>query len=334
MKFGIVFPNSFAGLYGNVPFAGPEQLVHFAQMVDRLGYDSMWGLDLMLPGTSRRAAVQEESPDWYELMVSLAYAASRTKRIKLATGVIILPLREPVLLAKQACTLDQFSHGRTILGVGIGASKNEFESLQPRLKGTNRGAMLEDSLNALKLLLKGQPASYKGKFYEFNDVDISPRPFNGKLPVYIAGNTDQQPDVIASRVARWADGWLMSVATNAETIRERVERIRPMLEKEGRKPSDVDYAAVTIMSIAKDSNTALDRFLNTRVTRRRRGGQTVEQLTSKNLIGTVNEVIEKVAGFKKEGATSCIITNPAVDTLQEMVEQTQWFAEEVMPHFS
>ena len=127
---------------------------------------------------------------------------------------------------------------------------------------------------------------------------------------------------------------MMSVSTNRESINERIKRLLPMLEAEGRSPSDIDFAAVTVQSIAKDHETAISRYKSTRIACRGTGGQNLERFISRNLIGTPDEVIEKVHALIEDGATSCIVANHATDSFQELEEQIQWFAEDIMPHFS
>ncbi len=335
MKFGVVVPNSYEGVYGNVPFAEPREIVKFAQIAESLGYDSIWGIDLIVPSQSRRVDQAEEKPPmWYELLISLAYMAAVTNHIKLAAGVIVVPLREPVLLAKQLATLDRFSEGRFVFGVGVGSTRHEFESLRPREGKSHRGDMMDEALEAVALLLSGERVSHSGTYYEFHDVSLHPTPIQDPFPIYISGNALKNPERVARRVAKWGTGWLMSVATNSESINERIDRLRSMLDAEGRSLSEIDFAAVTVQSIAKDHETAVSRYRNTRIAHRRTGGQDLEQFASRNLVGTPDEVIEKVHKLIDDGATSCIVTNHAIDTFQELEEQVQWFAEEIMPHFS
>ena len=335
MKFGVAFPNSYEGVYGNVPFATPHELVEFAHTAENLGYDSLWGLDLLVPSLVRRVGRDEpQIPTWYELLVALSYIAATTERIQLGTGVIIVPLREPVLLAKQLATLDRLSKGRAVLGVGVGASRHEFESLRPMEAGATRAQMMEESLEAMTLLLSRETVSYKGQYVEFEGVSLAPRPVQNPLPVYISGNALKRPENVARRVAKWGHGWLMSVATNSETLSQRLERLYPLLQEQGRDLSEVDVAAVTVQSIARDQGTATQRYVDTRISQRRTGGQNLERFVSRNLIGTPEQVVKKVDALQRDGATSCVVTNHAINSFQEFLEQVQWFAEDVMPHFS
>ena len=131
MRISIGVPTGEEGVYSPVPFAGPKDIVHTAQLCERLGFYAVWGLDLITPGPSM-GIKEGEIPNWYEVLLSLAYVASVTEHIKLATGVLVLPQREPVLLAKQVSTLDVLSNGRALLGVGVGSHRDEFVAMFPR----------------------------------------------------------------------------------------------------------------------------------------------------------------------------------------------------------
>jgi len=341
LKFGLAFPNSYEGVYGEIPFASPIQLIEFAQIAESLGYDSLWGLDLIVPSLTKRVGQNETGilgmdgvPNWYELLISLSYISASTSHIKLGTGVIILPLREPILLAKQLATLDNLSGGRVLFGVGVGSSRDEFNSLFPRKKTYNRGLIMEETLEAIELLLSGEPVSFVGQYYEFKELCLTPRPVQNLIPVYISGNVLNKPESIAKRVAKWGAGWLISVATNNETIIKRMERLYPFMDELGRDIAELDIAVVAVQSLATDEALARQKYLNTRVSNRRIGGQTLDQFVTRNLIGTPNEVVEKIVQLECQGATSCIVTNHAIDSYDELLEQIHWFSEEVMSHFS
>ena len=112
------------------PFASPRQIAQVIQKAEQLGFNAVWGNDLITPTPGFKIA-DSQPPNWYEPLITLSYAAAVTERIKLGTGVIVVAYRDPVILAKQAATLDQFSEGRLLLGLGLGTFRDEFEAIQP-----------------------------------------------------------------------------------------------------------------------------------------------------------------------------------------------------------
>lgn len=327
MRISIGIPTGEEGVYTPAPFAGTKEIIHIAQVAEELGFYAVWGLDFITPGPSM--GIREgEIPNWYEVLISLACVASVTSRIKLATGVLALPQREPILLAKQVSTLDVFSGGRAILGVGVGSHRDEFVAMFPRLKSANRSLMMEEQLESLNLLLTQGEANLKGRYIEFKGVSLHPKPIQKPFPIYLAGN---HPET-AGRVARWCSGWVMSVSTSLETARGRIDRLRALLEKRGRDLSEIDLTIVSVLSIAKSHEKAVERFKNSRVVKRARG-QNLDDFVKRNLIGTPEEIIAKVSRLQDEGATHILMANRANSNFVEMEEQTRMVGEEVLPAF-
>lgn len=325
MRISIAVPTGEEGVYSPVPFAGPEEIIGVAQLAERLGFYAVWGLDFITPGPSMGIKEGEE-PNWYEVLMSLASVASVTKRIRLGTGVLVLPQREPILLAKQVATLDHFSKGRAVLGVGVGSHRDEFEAMLPRLKKADRSAMMKEQLEALNLLLSQKEASFNGKYVEFDQVSLNPKPVQQPFPIYLAGN---HPET-ASRVARWCSGWIMSVSTSLEGIPQRIENLKRHLAEQGRDISEVDLTAVSVLSIDRSHETAVERFKNARVARRAKG-QNIEGFVDRNMIGTPDEIVEKVQKLEKQGVTHILMANRANGAFGEMEEQTSMVGEEVIP---
>lgn len=148
-----------------------------------------------------RIAVPSDA-DWLDPLLALTFAAAVTSRIELATGVLLLPEHNPVLVAKESSTLDRLSAGRFTLGVGVGWSAEEFAALGVPFAG--RGRRTEDYLAAMRALWAEDPASYTGEFVRFDGIRVNPKPLrDGRLPVVIGGNSD----AALRRAAVFADGW-------------------------------------------------------------------------------------------------------------------------------
>ncbi|MFE7569900.1 LLM class F420-dependent oxidoreductase [Streptomyces sp. NPDC057539] len=148
-----------------------------------------------------RIAVPADT-DWLDPLLALTFAAAVTSRIELATGVILLPEHNPVVVAKQAATLDMLSAGRFSLGVGVGWSAEEFAALG--VPFARRGRRTEEYLAVMRTLWAEDPASYTGEFARFDAIRVNPKPLRGgRLPVVVGGNSD----AALRRAAMFADGW-------------------------------------------------------------------------------------------------------------------------------
>ena len=161
MRFSVQLPTCTEGLVNPIPFARPADFVRLAQAAERLGYDAVWGNDHVTAAPYVRTK-WSEPPSFYEVLITLATVGAHTRRIRLGTAVLVLPLRDPVLLAKQVATLDQLTGGRVVLAVGIGAYREEFAAHWPRRVSARRGDLLDEGLAALRLLLTERTASHAG----------------------------------------------------------------------------------------------------------------------------------------------------------------------------
>jgi probable F420-dependent oxidoreductase len=166
--------------------------------------------------------------DWLDPLLALTYAAAATDRIGLATGVLLLPEHNPLIVAKQAATLDLLSGGRFALGAGIGWSAEEYAALG--VPFARRGARLTEYVAALRQLWSCDVASFDGQFVRFRDVRSYPKPVRDRqIPVILGGNGDKALD----RVAACADGWYGfnvaadSVADRIAVLAEAVRRRSP-----------------------------------------------------------------------------------------------------------
>src|SRR5690606_33013091 len=139
----------------------------------------------------------------YEPMVTLTYIAALTSAIRLMTGVVVMPMREPVLLAKQVATLDQISGGRLTIGLGVGAYRAEFEAVYPARAGIPRGELVAEGFEAMTRLFEQRRASYDGAHFGFDDVEMYPKPVQTPFPIYSCGNADGTIRRAATHGAGW-----------------------------------------------------------------------------------------------------------------------------------
>ena len=336
MRFDIALPNCMEGFLVPSQFAGPAEIIRFAQEAERLGYDSLWGFDFNTPTSLMHAPTVDDVkvkapafPDptpsnWYELMISLACVASVTERIKLGTGVIVAPIREPVMLAKQAATLDRFSNGRFLFGLGLGGYRQEFEAIRPRERDAHRGRMLDEILEALHGLLahEDRSISFKGEYVEFSEVNLNPKPLQDPLPIYLAADTPGPLE----RAAKWGHG----VMVRASEFLNSREVLAPALERHGKDPARYDVAAWADLSTDRNHSAAVKRYRDCRLGRFRRNLD-MDAVVEDHWIGTPDEITEKLVRQKHQGIDHVILMHTATDTFAEMMEQAQIFAEEIMP---
>jgi probable F420-dependent oxidoreductase len=178
--------------------------------------------------------------DWLDPFLCLTFAAAATTRIRIATGVLLLPEHNPLVVAKQAASLDLLSGGRLTLGVGVGWSAEEFEALG--VPFAHRGQRALEYAEVLRTVWAEDPASYSGRFVAFSQVRVRPKPVQGpSLPIVFGGNSDRA----LARVASAGDGWYGFNLRSVAALRERVTHLRELCRQAGRDPDDLYLAAAT-----------------------------------------------------------------------------------------
>ena len=229
----------------------PGYLRDCARYVEELGFDSIWFPDhVVIPASySSRYPYQEYEGGEYrrypfdetafpEPMTALAYVAGATDRIKLRTGVLILPERNPVLLAKELGTLDALSGGRLELGIGIGWLREEFEALG--ISWPNRGRRCDEYIEAMREIWNNDVASYDGEFVSFSEIRCDPKPVQpGGVPLIVGGHTE----AAARRAGRYGDGYLPLGYHSASDGFEFMDAMREAAEQAGRDPDAIELSA-------------------------------------------------------------------------------------------
>lgn len=336
MRFSAGIPTCKEGLNFPLPFADPRDVIRVVQEAERLGYWAVWGNDHVTAPRYVREEYGARQPRFYEPLIALAYAAAATSTIRLAAGAIVLPMREPVYLAKQAATLDAMSGGRFVLGVALGAYREEFEAVHPDLKSANRGAMMEESLQALRALLDEPRASFHGRFYSFEGIELCPKPVQSPMPLYVGGNSP----FAARRAARYGTGWLLS-PLGIDEARRSVELLRREAEAAGRDPSAIDVAVQVMVAMGDDEAESRRRFKDSQMFRHLMSlgspatrAEREARLEEYNLIGTPRSIVDKIGRLAGTGISHFAAINFISDTPEGMVEVMQRFAEDVVPAFA
>ena len=333
LRFGVHIPTCIEGMMYPIPFVRPADILSAALLAEELGFDSVWGNDHM---TTQRYVQQEfpTPPNYYEPLVTFAYVAARTTRIKVATGILVLPMRHVAVAAKQVATLDQLSGGRVILGVGTGAYREEYEALFPDARLAHRGTIVEEGMKALRLLFTEPRVTFKGRYIRLEEVQCFPKPLQNPLPIYAGGNHQE----VRRRAGELADGWLPAVLS-PEEMKKGIEDVRRAAERAGRDPSKIDMAPQFAVSIGRTREEALKRFhasqlyrhmesLKTSTLREQRGGY-----EERNLIGSPEEICERIRRYQDIGVTTFAGLLFVATTVSEMQEAIELFGREVLPNF-
>jgi len=239
MKFGLMYAN--AG-----PFAYPEMLTHLAQTAERTGLESMWTVEhVVIPvgykstypyDPSGRIPAPEQLP-MPDPLIALAYAAAVTRSLRLATGILILPQRHPLYVAKEVATLDVLSHGRVILGIGVGWLEEEFQALG--IPFAERAARTAEAVRAIRSLWKEEAEPFHGRFYRWEKLESHPKPVQKPgVPIVVGGHTE----LAARRAARYGDGFFPGVTDEAK-LGWLLAVMREECRKVGRDPSTIEVTS-------------------------------------------------------------------------------------------
>lgn len=185
--------------------------------------------------------------DWLDPLVALSFAAAATADIGLATGVLLLPEHNPVLLAKQAASLDVLSAGRLILGVGVGWSREEFAALG--VPFTGRGRRTTEYAQAMRTLWRDDVATFDGEFVSFSAVRVNPKPARDRrIPLVLGGNSD----AALGRAAAWGDGWYGFNLPDLAAVSERLGLLDSLCRQAGRSLRDLHLAVALAAPEAAD----------------------------------------------------------------------------------
>lgn len=290
MKFGIVPIN-----LGE--FTNPDMLIPFVQRAEALGYESVWTAEhVIIP--KEYSSVYPYNPsgkvpfsptaEIIDPLVALTFIAAATTRLRLGTGVNILPQMNPLYLAKWASSIDHLSRGRLMLGLGIGWLREEFEAIG--VPFAQRGKRSDEYLQALKAVWTGEDVNYQGEFVRWQGFAMRPRPAQpGGVPLVIGGVS---PTAIR-RVARYGDGWYI-IGKDLDEYRTHIAALNDECARQGRNPREIEmtaywnYYGEGLESLAvyeelgvqrllinlralrdRDVSTALERFANEVIAKQR-----------------------------------------------------------------
>ena len=211
----------------------PARIRDWAQATEDLGFSHIEVPDHVFGATARNGwtpRYNEQDP-FHETFVTLGYLAAVTRTIRLTSGVLILPQRQTGLVAKQAAEVDVLCEGRLRLGVGVGWNFVEYQALGTDWK--TRGARQAEQIEVLKRLWTEDLVTFKGRFHDLYEVNITPPPVQRPIPIWFGG--DSEP--VIRRAARYGDGW-MPILTPDEQAESKLAMLREHLTAFGRDPED------------------------------------------------------------------------------------------------
>ena len=233
MRIGVTFPQTEIT-------ADPTAVRDYAQAADALGYSHILAYDHVL------GADITNRPGWrgpynhrtlfHEPLVLFGYLAGLTQRIEFVTGVIILPQRQTVLVAKQAAEVDVLSGGRLRLGIGIGWNELEYQALNENF--ADRGKRSEEQISVLRALFTQEAVTFHGRWHHIEAAGINPLPVQRPIPIWLGGGAD----ATLRRIAGMGDGWFPQVAPDDEG-RVAIERLHGYAREAGRDPSSIGIEA-------------------------------------------------------------------------------------------
>lgn len=244
MKFGILFAN--VG-----PYVQPEMAAALGRIAEEHGFDSIWTVEhVVVPGDYQseypysptgRMPGPEESPI-PDPLIWLAWVGAATTSLKLATGILILPQRNPVILAKELATLDVLSGGRVELGVGVGWLREEFDALGVPFE--DRGARTDEYIDALRCLWRDDEPCFVGRYANFDRAKSYPKPPQGTIPIHVGGHTMPA----ARRAGRLGDGFFPGRSTD-DDLGPLIGTMRAAAEDAGRDPDAIEVTAGGAMDL-------------------------------------------------------------------------------------
>ena len=289
----------------------PDTICSYAERAEDLGIDSIWLSDHIV---SRQPSL--------DISCVMAMFAARTKHIKMGPSVLTLPARDPVQVAKTYATLDYITGGcgRVIMAVGLGGDPRDC--LACGIPRQERAARMEEGVEVLRKLWAGPHVTHQGRFYQFEDVTIEPRPAKGSLDIWIGGNSD----MALKRTAKYGNGWFPSFVT-PEEFKTSMEKLCAYGTQYGREidPREAGVLILTYLSRnrARTQEVAQKFFQSFPLP--------LESLPARCAIGTPEECVEKIQAYVEAGCTKYVLFPLA--SSEDLIEQVELYGKEILPHF-
>ncbi|MSQ25157.1 MAG: LLM class flavin-dependent oxidoreductase [Dehalococcoidia bacterium] len=301
IRWGAGLPQTFP--QGAVDMA---QVRAFAQRAEALQFDSLWAADMHL----RTFPVLDS-------LSLLSYVAALTQRVRLGTSVLITPVHDPIQLARSLASLDQMSHGRLIVGVGLGTAARLYGRYG--ISTTGSVARFLEGLDLMKALWTDTDVSHRGRFWSTDRLTLHPRPVQQPHPrIWFGG---RHPNVLR-RAVKHGDGWMGAGISSTKDFLSHAQLVRQLLAEAGRDPSSFQIAKRIYVCLDRDGRLATQRL-------RQWFGEVYAGFTiaeGAGVAGTASECVEGIAAVAA-GQPDLILLHPICDE----TEQIEAFARDVIP---
>ena len=234
--------------------ASAENIAFAARYAESEGFDSLWVIDRILwpaePQTPYPPSPDGSWPEIYQTVIdpisTLTYVAGLTQKIKLATGIVDMLYQNPLLLANRFAALDNLSKGRLLLGLGIGHSKDEYDAAGVPFE--NRGERADEFLQVLNKIWYSDTVEHKGKYYTIPKSVIGPKPFQEKIPMYLAGFS---PKALSRIISSNANGWVGIPQLGYDEFKQGQEQLRKVAKEHGRNPNSIEFPVLVFPEVTE-----------------------------------------------------------------------------------
>jgi len=311
MKLGFSLPHM-----GSI--ASADNITKAARFAETEGFDSIWVIDRILwpaePQTPYPPSPDGSWPEVYQTVIdpisTLTYVAAITEKITLATGIIDMLYQNPLILANRLAALDNLSKGRLLLGFGNGHSKDEFDAAGVPFE--KRGERADEFLQVLNKIWYNDTVEHKGKYYTIPKSVIGPKPYQKKIPIYLAGFT---PKALGRIIRSNANGWVGIPQLGIDDFKQGQEQLRKMAKEQGRDPDTVEFSALVFPEVS-ESDLGNDR---------------------EPMNGSIQQIADDLKGFEKLGINHINLVfdfSSHANNLQKRLEYSKQIKDEIIPPIS
>lgn len=293
----------------NYPFEDGAGFFRWVEMLEKHRVDSVWQSDRLISTDS-----------YLESLSALAALAGCTERIKFGMNAIVAPLRDPLVLAKQCATIDFLSNGRLLPMFGVGYPKAAEWDATGR-SSDHRGSLANEMFELLARLWSEESVTFEGKYFNYKNATIAPRPVQQPLPLWIGGNSD----AAIRRTGRLGTGWIGGIAS-PETVHNTITGIKAEAVKVGRVIDADHFGASLGYRLGSPDDDAVK---NSPFVKRTGIGEKID-LNPLFCIGNTDQMIERLKAYVDAGASKFVLF-PIAAGEKDMTDQTRRVIEEVMP---